>query len=329
LRTEYEKVTGKLYEYQIGTKGITLSEEERAEKMGELTAQASALEAAMQPLNEVGGEYSQVTTEATINTGAVSNALLEAAASAGASDTSLALLGVTLGVVSQEQAEAALKAAILQQKLDGIAAAFTAGNLTAQGAAEAMQAAITEVQNLDLAIDPATNSVYDIATANTNLALQAEEAGDRVGDLTTKLFGIPAATDTTVNVNTSEAESRIEILRQKLLDLGQNGGQPATAPGGYQQGPDFPGRAAGGPVVTGQTYNTGERTGGGPELYQSPNSSAMLNGGLFTPPESGEIIPAGRANQYNNTANFNISGAADLATLTWAYMKMGRSARRL
>ena len=102
LRAEYDKVTGKLYEYQIGTEGILLSEEERAEKMGELATQAAALESAMQPLNDVGGEYSQVTTEATINTGAVSNALLDAAQAAGASDTSLALLGVTLGVVSQE-----------------------------------------------------------------------------------------------------------------------------------------------------------------------------------------------------------------------------------
>lgn len=316
LRAEYEKVTGKLYEYQIGTEGITLSEEERAEKMGELTAQASALEAAMQPLNEVGGEYSQVTTEATINTGAVSNALLEAAASAGASDTSLALLGVTLGVVSQEQAEAALKAAILQQKLDGIAAAFTAGNLTAQGAAEAMQAAITEVQNLDLAIDPATNSVYDIATANTNLALQAEEAGDRVGDLTTKLFGIPAATDTTVNVNTSEAESRLSSLEAKLLGLG----------GGYQNVPDFPGRASGGPVSAGQTYNVAER---GAEIFRSPNYETLLTGGTFTPPESGQIIPAGETRSYldRSMSTINVYGNADLRAIQQAYTAHSRRRR--
>lgn len=328
LRAEYDKVTGKLYEYQIGTEGILLSEEERAEKMGELATQAAALESAMQPLNDVGGEYSQVTTEATINTGAVSNALLDAALASGANRDEMALLGVTLGVVSQEQAEAALKAAILQEKLDGIAKAFAGDKITAEQAAKAMQDAITEVQNLDLAIDPATNSVYDIATAHTNLALQAEEAGDRVGDLTTKLFGIPPTTEASVTVNTSEAEGRLSSLEARLLQLG-SGGAPGTASGGYQNGPDLPGRAAGGPVVTGQTYNVGERTGGGAEMYQSPNYNQLLNGGLFTPPENGQIIPAGRANQYNNTANFNISGAADLATLTWAYMLMGRQHRRL
>lgn len=324
LRTEYENITGQLDAYRIGTEGILLSEEDRAEKMAELSEQAAILEAAMGPLVEVGGEYVESTTQATFNTQAVSSALYDAAAAAGVGVEGLALLGLTLGIVSEEQAEAALKAALLQASLDGIAASFAAGDLTAQGAAEAMRGAITEIENLDISLDPATNSVDGLTTANQNLALAMDEPIGRLDSLAEKLGLLPGETNTTVNVNTAAAEAQLSSLEARLAQLG-SGGQPGTASGGNQSSPDLPGRASGGPVTTGQAYNVAER---GTELYQSPNHAALLTGGTFTPPENGMIVPAGQtSNHFNNNPTYNINGAADLGTLQYAYMMQSRRRR--
>ena len=326
LQAEYANVTSELEAYRIGTEGVLLTEEERAEKMGKLAEQAAILEGAMAPLVEVGGEYAEQTTQATFNTEAVGNALLSAAASANVGAEGLALLGLALGTVSEEQAEAALKAAILQERLEAIASAFAAGDLTAQGAAEAMRGAIAEVEALDIALDPATDSVTTLSTAHGNLATAMEAPIEQTQTLIDKLGLIPSDVDATVNVNTSAAEAKLDSLQARLNQLGE-GGSTGTASGGYQSNPDLPGRASGGPVTAGTTYNVGER---GTEMFESPNHQALLTGGTFSPPENGMIIPAGSTRSYmdRSTRNVTIYGNADLSALQQAFVNEQRQRSR-
>jgi hypothetical protein len=61
---------------------------------------------------------------------AVNKALYEQVEAAGASAATLALLGVATGQFTQEQAEAALKAAVLQEQIRAIAASVAAGDLS-------------------------------------------------------------------------------------------------------------------------------------------------------------------------------------------------------
>ena len=63
------------------------------------------------------------------NVEAVNKALYEQVEAAGASAATLAMLGVATGQFTQEQAEAALKAAVLQEQIKAIAAAVVAGDL--------------------------------------------------------------------------------------------------------------------------------------------------------------------------------------------------------
>lgn len=63
------------------------------------------------------------------NVEAVNKALYEQVEAAGASAATLALLGVATGQFTQEQAEAALKAAVLQEQIKAIAAAVVAGDI--------------------------------------------------------------------------------------------------------------------------------------------------------------------------------------------------------
>ena len=63
------------------------------------------------------------------NVEAVNKALYEQVEAAGASASTLAMLGVATGQFTQEQAEAALKAAVLQEQIKAIAAAVVAGDL--------------------------------------------------------------------------------------------------------------------------------------------------------------------------------------------------------
>jgi hypothetical protein len=61
---------------------------------------------------------------------AVNKALYEQVEAAGASAATLALLGVATGQFTQEQAEAALKAAVLHEQIRAIAASVAAGDLS-------------------------------------------------------------------------------------------------------------------------------------------------------------------------------------------------------
>jgi len=67
--------------------------------------------------------------EGVANVEAVNKALYEQVEAAGASAATLALLGVATGQFTQEQAEAALKAAVLQERIKAIAEQVVAGDL--------------------------------------------------------------------------------------------------------------------------------------------------------------------------------------------------------
>lgn len=65
-----------------------------------------------------------------VNVEAMNKALMEQAQAAGASATTLALLGVATGQFSEEQAEAALKAAVLQERIMQLAKGIASGEMS-------------------------------------------------------------------------------------------------------------------------------------------------------------------------------------------------------
>ena len=117
---------------------------------------------------------------------AINAALYDQAKAAGASAGQLALLGIATGEFSEEQAKAALKAALLQEKIAQMAKAVTAGDISYSDAigniggfaAELDTAAAqSSVEELATAVDQyATGGPYaadvDANTATANSALQ-------------------------------------------------------------------------------------------------------------------------------------------------------------
>ena len=69
-----------------------------------------------------------------VNVEAMNSALYRQVEAAGASAATLALLGIATGQFSEEQAEAALKAAILQEQINKIAESVVSGKITLEQA---------------------------------------------------------------------------------------------------------------------------------------------------------------------------------------------------
>lgn len=109
----------------------------------------------------------------------------------------------------------------------------------------------------------------------------------------------PGTKDTTVTVNTAEAEAKILAWKNWAL------GQLRYAFGMAGAAPDIPGRAIGGPVQAGRAYIVGER---GPELMV-PNAN-----GTIIPNNALTAVGGGRsASTYNVTVN--VSAGAHPATV--------------
>ena len=134
--------------------------------------------------------------EGVANVEAVNKALYEQVEAAGASAATLALLGVATGQFTQEQAEAALKAAVLHEQIRAIAASVAAGDLSINDALGQLNQAREALDAANLAAVPGTGEggvaiavTADTATAETNLdgtaaqldALTSEEYTATVG----------------------------------------------------------------------------------------------------------------------------------------------------
>lgn len=113
--------------------------------------------------------------EGVANVEAVNKALYEQVEAAGASAATLALLGVATGQFTQEQAEAALKAAVLHEQIKAIAESVAAGDISIGDALGQLNQARAALDATNLAAVPGTGEggVEIAVTANTDPAATA------------------------------------------------------------------------------------------------------------------------------------------------------------
>ena len=107
-------------------------------------------------------------------------ALYEQAQAAGATAAQLAMLGIATGQFTEEQAQAALKAAILQERIKQIAAGVASGELSYSDAAGGL-ASFGEALNAG-AIGDAAGGIEALSTAATDFANSSYEAELSVED---------------------------------------------------------------------------------------------------------------------------------------------------
>jgi hypothetical protein len=115
-----------------------------------------------------------------VNMENANKALYEQAQAAGATAAQLAMLGVATGQFTEEQAQAALKAAILQERIKQIAAGVASGELSYSDAAGGL-ASFGEALNAG-AIGDAAGGIEALSTAATDFANSSYEAELSVED---------------------------------------------------------------------------------------------------------------------------------------------------
>jgi hypothetical protein len=169
VRNEMEYATAAAYGYSGALGAMSSAEQEAADAHSRfLSSFNEELRAAPED-----GLYN---AEGVANVEAVNKALYEQVAAAGASAATLALLGVATGQFTQEQAEAALKAAVLQEQIRAIAASVAAGDLSIGDALGQLNQAREALDASNLAAVAGTGEggvsiavTADTSTAETNL----------------------------------------------------------------------------------------------------------------------------------------------------------------
>jgi hypothetical protein len=178
LQGAYDKAAEKVRDYELGIAGANLTDEERAEKIQEQQEIMAGLAPNIEALNAVGGEYVSWTTEATVNQERVNQALFDAVAATTDDAASLAILGGALGLYSEEATEAALKSALIQAKIDELAAAYVSGAVTVGGMQESLANFIAGLDAVGPAADTAAGSV---GTATAALSEQDAALAEKLG----------------------------------------------------------------------------------------------------------------------------------------------------
>jgi hypothetical protein len=165
VRNEMEYATAAAYGYSSALGSMTSAEQEAADAHSRfLSSFNEELRAAPED-----GLYN---AEGVANVEAVNKALYEQVAAAGASAATLALLGVATGQFTQEQAEAALKAAVLQEQIRAIAASVAAGDLSIGDALGQLNQAreALDASNLAAVAGTGEGGVEIAVTADTSTA---------------------------------------------------------------------------------------------------------------------------------------------------------------
>jgi hypothetical protein len=165
VRNEMEYAAAAVGGYSSALGGMTSAEQEAAD------AHSRFLSSFNQELRAA-PEDGLYNAEGVANVEAVNKALYEQVAAAGASAATLALLGVATGQFTQEQAEAALKAAVLQEQIRAIAASVAAGDLSIGDALGQLNQAreALDASNLAAVAGTGEGGVEIAVTADTSTA---------------------------------------------------------------------------------------------------------------------------------------------------------------
>ena len=152
---EYDKLGNNIAKAAVAPELFGLEQDKLNEKVGEWIDRQRELEPLIGRLSGVTGEYVTKNIEATINQENLNKALFEAADAAGASGPQLAALGAIMGTLSDEEANAALNAALIQGKIEELAAGFVAGTLSVQGARTQLKGFITDLDSMAAPLEEA------------------------------------------------------------------------------------------------------------------------------------------------------------------------------
>lgn len=131
LQGIYDKAQQTIADYEAGLKGVNLSDEARNRKIEEQVLLMQNAQTAMGPLLSIQGEYTTATDGGAAASQALNEEIYKQIEALGLGAEATALAGLELGIFTEEQANAMLKAALLEEQIRKQAAAWdgTAGGL--------------------------------------------------------------------------------------------------------------------------------------------------------------------------------------------------------
>lgn len=280
LQDTYNKAQQNIQDYELGLKGLGLTEEERNAKIAEQMTLMQNAEAAMQPLLAITGEIAEKNVQATVNQEAVNQALLRAADNSGASAVQMALLGGALGVYSEEAMNAALQSALIEEKINQLAQAYTNGEISVgqmrqqladfiEQVDEVANEAIADQQAYQDELDKTVDKTGELANSFTPVGEEVDTTRQKVDDLNAEMDFLNRTFNPEVDIQTSG----LEALREASTLLNSVNNQTQNVPS-LQGGGRAEARASGGPVTMGELYWVGEE---GPELFVPGASGQIVN----------------------------------------------------
>lgn len=160
LQGAYERAQATITDYQIGVQGVGLSDEERNEKIQEQVEYMAQLDAAMQPLLGIQSEYATTTDGGRAATEALNKTLFDQIQASTDDANAIALAGVALGQLTEDQANAMLKAALLEEAIREQAEAWdgtAAGLVVMQGN---LQMTIDTLNNMPSLVETEVRTNY-------------------------------------------------------------------------------------------------------------------------------------------------------------------------
>lgn len=134
LTDQHDKADLSIRDYQAGVKGLTMEEDERNDKIAEQSELMGLLSDKMGDLQNITGSLVSVYVPAILNQETMNEELFKAAEGSGASAFALAALGVQLGIFTEEEAKAALKAAAMASKVEQLGKRIADGSISVEGA---------------------------------------------------------------------------------------------------------------------------------------------------------------------------------------------------
>jgi hypothetical protein len=275
---EYKRLGEQIVDLTAGYQGLFMEEDERADKLQELTDRQAKLIPYIAELEGITGKAALAMREATINEEALTQALFDQVGALAAENgalgigaTKLAEWAIELGLVDEAVAESLIRHALLTDAVGAVA------QMVAEGTIPTM----TEAREVLLQVAEGHAN-----TAEEAWALRQEE--ERLREETDLLYeSLDRMADT------YEAEVYITVqglpgLREMAGLLGQySGAQIAISGANFQMG---------GPVRGGVPIIVGEA---GPELFVPPSSGQIVPNHRLE--SGGESVTGGGSTVINNT----------------------------
>lgn len=237
------------------------------------------------------GNYGRAARVAVPATSDLKRELFESALGYGASADAAAVLGVALGVLTADQAEAMLKTALLKTEVEKLAAGFAAGDMTLADVQAGLQAAISTVNGLSFEFDTATGSTTAFNEKTGETVGVMDGVNSTAGDMTQKLGEVAGAADTAAQKMdaakgaAANLKGELETITSKTWQVKVQVTQEGSLGGGGDNvgRSDVSIRAGGGPFDAGRPMLVGDdpnKAGawwerGYPELVV-PSSSGMV-----------------------------------------------------